>query len=68
MGPLLYLGKFEDLQTMQLLINVLTKADTTLNYPLLMAGSIVALLPTLILYICCQKFFVDGIAMSGVKG
>lgn len=69
MGPLLYVGANKDLWTMQILVNyVATLTSSEANYPLLMAGAIVALLPTLILYICCQKFFVDGIAMSGVKG
>ena len=70
MSPLIYLGNRTDLYTIQILINTLTKAGESgqTNYPLLMAGSIVALIPTLILYVCCQKFFVDGIAMSGIKG
>jgi multiple sugar transport system permease protein len=32
-----------------------------------MAGSIVALIPTLIIYIVAQKYFIEGIATSGMK-
>jgi multiple sugar transport system permease protein len=38
------------------------------NYVLSMAASVSALLPLLILVIICQKWFVEGIASSGLKG
>ncbi|KAF4407455.1 MULTISPECIES: carbohydrate ABC transporter permease [Streptomyces] len=38
------------------------------NYPVLMAGSLVASLPMLILYVLLQRHFVQGIALSGSKG
>ena len=65
--PLLYVGMNPDLWTIQLLVKSLSTAQN-IRYPLLMAGAMVALLPTLILFICCQKFFTEGIAMSGIKG
>ena len=34
----------------------------------IMAASTLALIPTLILFASCQKYFVEGIASSGVKG
>ena len=67
MTPLLYVGSNKDLWTVQILVNNLSTAHST-QYTLLMAGAMTALIPTLILYIFCQKFFVDGIAMSGIKG
>jgi multiple sugar transport system permease protein len=33
-----------------------------------MAGAVMASLPVLVLYIVLQKQFVQGIAMTGVKG
>ena len=33
-----------------------------------MAASLIALLPVLILFITCQKYFVDSVAITGVKG
>jgi multiple sugar transport system permease protein len=38
------------------------------NYPILMAGSLIASLPMLILYLLLQRHFVQGIALSGSKG
>ncbi len=38
------------------------------NWPLLMAGAVVALLPVLVAYLFAQRSFVEGIAMSGIKG
>ncbi len=38
------------------------------NWPYLMAGAVMASLPMLALFIALQKQFVQGIAMTGVKG
>lgn len=38
------------------------------NYGLLMAGSTLTFLPPFILYIFFQKRFIEGIALSGIKG
>jgi multiple sugar transport system permease protein len=67
LGPLLYLGGKPSLYTVQLYVCGLSTAYNK-SYPLLMAGSILALLPVLILYIFGQKFFVQGIVMTGIKG
>ncbi|MCR4561840.1 MAG: carbohydrate ABC transporter permease [Bacilli bacterium] len=66
MGPLLYVNGEPSMRTMQLLI-VSTQASNNSPYPLMMAASIVGLIPTLILYLACQKYFTEGIAMTGMK-
>lgn len=38
------------------------------QYELLMAGSMVALVPIFIIYLAFQRYFVEGIALSGIKG
>jgi multiple sugar transport system permease protein len=40
----------------------------TTNYPPLMAVVVLATIPILVLYIFFQRYFVEGIAASGVKG
>jgi multiple sugar transport system permease protein len=40
----------------------------TTNYPPLMATVVLATLPILVLYLFFQRYFVEGIAASGVKG
>lgn len=37
-------------------------------WTLLMAGSVVSLVPTLLLFLFAQKYFVQGITLSGIKG
>ena len=39
----------------------------TTNFPVLMAGSLLAMIPMLILYLLFQKQFIEGIAMTGGK-
>jgi multiple sugar transport system permease protein len=40
----------------------------TTNFPVLMAGSLVASLPVIIVFIVFQRQLMSGIAFSGVKG
>ncbi len=43
------------------------RGQFTTNYPILMAGSLFAMVPMLILYLIFQKQFIEGIAMTGGK-
>ena len=38
------------------------------QYNLMMAGSLVSIIPILIVYICAQKYFKEGLTVGGVKG
>ncbi|SFI79791.1 multiple sugar transport system permease protein [Paenibacillus sp. UNC496MF] len=38
------------------------------DYPLLMAGSLLAILPMILVFSVSQRYFVEGIALSGTKG
>jgi multiple sugar transport system permease protein len=42
--------------------------EFTVQYPLLMAGSVISVLPMLILFLLAQRFFVRGIALTGLAG
>lgn len=66
MGPLIYLSSPEK-YTMTLGIAYFKGVYTT-QWNLVMAGSIVSVAPILIAYLCAQKYFIEGIAFSGVKG
>jgi multiple sugar transport system permease protein len=37
------------------------------DWPLLMAASLVAVLPVLVLYVFAQRYFVAGIATTGIR-
>ena len=43
------------------------RGQFTTNYPVLMAGSMLAMIPMVILYLVFQKQFIEGIAMTGGK-
>jgi multiple sugar transport system permease protein len=38
------------------------------NWPALMAGSVIAILPILVIFVAFQRYFVAGVAAAGVKG
>jgi len=44
------------------------KDELQTNWPLLMAGTILISLPTLAIFIIFQRYFVEGVASTGLKG
>jgi len=40
----------------------------TTDYPIMMAGAVLAVLPLLVLFAIFQKQFIEGIALQGIKG
>lgn len=68
LGPILYLNSPEK-QTLQLVIaNFNSTYAIQSDYPLIMAASVVSLLPMLIVFIFFQKQIIESVAISGVKG
>jgi multiple sugar transport system permease protein len=66
MGPLIYLNS-KKLLTMQLgLRSFITEYSS--EYNLIMAGAVVALIPVFAVFVSLQKYFVEGIATTGLKG
>ncbi|MBK8019956.1 MAG: carbohydrate ABC transporter permease [Chloroflexi bacterium] len=68
--PLL-IARTEEMRTLELglaYFNARPNAFLQPNWPLLMAGSVVVMLPVLVVYILAQRYFIQGIALSGVKG
>lgn len=55
------------MHTLTLAISTL-KGSYATNYGLVMAGATITFLPPFILYIILQKQFIEGIALSGIKG
>ncbi|MDR3172850.1 MAG: carbohydrate ABC transporter permease [Treponema sp.] len=64
--PLVVSSKPE-MHTLTLAVSVLRNSYQS-NYGLVMAGSTLAFMPPFILYLILQKQFVEGIALSGIKG
>ena len=56
----------DSMKTVQLGLQTF-KGSTTTHYNWLMAGTLFTSLPIVIVYLCAQKYFVAGIATSGMK-
>ena len=66
LGPLIYL-KTESHKTIQLGLKMFIGQYSS-EYGLIMAGSVLSLIPVLIVFLSLQKDFVEGVASTGVKG
>lgn len=66
LGPLIYL-KTESKKTLQIGLRMFIGQNSS-EYGLIMAASVLSLIPVLIVFLALQKYFVEGIAATGVKG
>ena len=44
------------------------KSAYAIQWNYLMAGTCISIIPMLLLYVFCQRYFVEGIALTGIKG
>lgn len=44
------------------------KSAYAIQWNYLMAGTCLSVIPMLVIYVFCQKYFVEGIALTGIKG
>lgn len=63
----LIVAQNQDKYTLPVGLAVASQAAKSTDYGLLLAGAIVVLLPVLILFLFLQKYFVQGIAVTGLK-
>lgn len=66
MGPLIYLTS-DKLKTIQLGLASFQSLYRT-DYSLIMAGTVCSLLPMVLIFAFAQKYLIDGISFSGLKG
>ena len=66
LGPLIYLTT-ESKKTLQLGLRMFISQFGS-EYGLIMAASVLSLIPVLIVFLSLQKYFVEGVAATGVKG
>ncbi len=66
LGPLIYL-KTEAKKTLQLGLKMFISQYSS-EYGLIMAASVLSLIPVLIVFLSVQRYFVEGVAATGVKG
>jgi len=66
LGPLIYL-KSQEKKTIQLGLKMFISQYSS-DYGLIMAGSVLSLIPVIIMFLILQKYFVEGVATTGLKG
>lgn len=65
MGPLVFINSI-DKMTLPLGLASMQGMYST-NWPVLMAGTVVSILPIIIIFLLAQDFFIKGITLSGLK-
>ncbi len=68
--PLL-IARSQEIRTLELglaYFNANTTAFRQTNWPMVMAAAVVVMLPVLLVYVFAQRYIVQGISMSGIKG
>jgi ABC-type glycerol-3-phosphate transport system permease component len=66
-GPLIYLRDPEK-QTLALALQRFQGTQGNVQYNYMMAVAVISLIPIIVLFFIAQRFFVQGIVMSGIKG
>ena len=66
LGPLIYL-KSQAKKTIQLGLKMFISQYSS-DYGLIMAGSVLSLIPVLLMFLLLQRYFVEGVASTGLKG
>lgn len=66
LGPMIYLTT-ETKKTVQIGLRMFIGQYSS-EYGLIMAAAVISLIPVLIVFLSLQKYFVEGIAASGIKG
>lgn len=68
LAPIIYLNSPENLTIQLVIANFNASYAIQTDYPLIMAASIVALLPMLVVFLIFQRQIIESIAISGSKG
>lgn len=67
LGPVIYLHSPEK-QTIQVIIASLqSNYISQANYPNMMAASLIALVPVVLVFFFCQRYFIESLSISGLK-
>lgn len=66
LGPLIYVRSTDKFPIALMLTSLNTMYER--QWTLLMAGAMVALLPIIILFVALQRYFIESIALTGIKG
>lgn len=57
----------EDKYTLPVALSLYSTGQNATNYGILLAGSVLVITPIMILFVALQRYFVQGVAMTGIK-
>jgi multiple sugar transport system permease protein len=66
-APLLFVGNNQDLYTLSVGLSEFTQLHGT-QWELMMAASVLFMLPVIVLFFLAQRVFIEGVTLTGVKG
>jgi len=58
----------DERRTLPVGIVALKNAETGTHWPLLMAGVVIVLVPLMVLFVVAQRYFIEGVTHTGLKG
>jgi ABC-type glycerol-3-phosphate transport system permease component len=65
--PLIYINS-QDKKTIALGLQDFYKSQTAVEWQQLMAASVIMVLPVALLFFFLQRYFIEGITLTGLKG
>ncbi|TDD66543.1 carbohydrate ABC transporter permease, partial [Jiangella aurantiaca] len=63
----LVVAQTEDMYTLPVALSLYSVGQNSTNYGVLLAGSVLVITPVLLLFVALQRYFIQGIALTGVK-
>lgn len=63
----LVVAQTEDMYTLPIALALYSVGQNATQYGLLLAGAVVVVVPVIVLFLAVQRYFVQGIAMTGIK-
>ena len=63
----LVVAQTEDMYTLPVALSLYSVGQNATNYGVLLAGSVLVITPVLLLFLALQRYFVQGIAVTGIK-
>lgn len=63
----LVVAQSEDMYTLPVALSLYSVGQNSTNYGVLLAGSVLVITPVLLLFVALQRYFTQGIAVTGIK-
>jgi multiple sugar transport system permease protein len=63
----LVVAQSQDMYTLPVALALYSTGQNQINYGFLLAGAVVVVVPVLVVFLLLQRFFVQGVAMTGIK-